>query len=309
MRNWDDFSKLWDYSFSKMGLPRDKSDRFLLVTEAALNPRKNREVMAQKIFEEHNFGACLFETQALLSLMAEGLSTGLVFDSGDGVSHVIPVVDGFIARHAIQRLNLAGRHITKYLVKLLTLRGYAFNSSADFETVREIKEAKCFVSYDPVKDRKLSNETTLLDQEYQLPDRQMIKIGRERFQAAECMFNPNLAGVEDGGFHEKIFECLAKSDIDNFIPLIQNIMLTGGTTMFPGLSSRMTRELENILTERKYGGDRTRVRKTGMLIHDPPRRKHAVFIGASFLAKCAPDDQWISASAYAENGSRILFNE
>lgn len=241
--------------------------------------------------------------------MAEGLSTGLVFDSGDGVSHVIPVVDGFIIRHAIQRLNLAGRHITKYLVKLMTLRGYAFNSSADFETVREIKEAKCFVSYDPVKDRKLANETTLLDQEYQLPDNSVVKIGRERFQAAECMFRPELAGIEDGGFHEKIYECITKCDIDNFIPLIQNIMLTGGTTMFPGLSSRMNMELEKILTEKKYGGDATRVRKTGMLIHDPPRRKHAVFIGASFLAKCAPEDQWISRQAYQENGARILFND
>ena len=180
VRNWDDFSKLWDYTFTqKLGLPQDKSDKFLLVTEAALNPRENREKMAETLFEQHNFGACLFETQALLSLMAEGLSTGLVFDSGDGVSHVIPVVDGFIIRHGIQRLNLAGRHITKYLVKLLTLRGYAFNSSADFETVREIKESTCFVSYDPVKDKKLANETTLLDMEYTLPDRTMIKIGRE----------------------------------------------------------------------------------------------------------------------------------
>ena len=164
VRNWDDFNKLWNYSFKhKMGLPDDRSDKLLLVTEAALNPRQNRVKMAEYIFERQGFGACMFETQALLSLMAEGLSTGLVFDSGDGVSHVIPVIDGFIPRHAVQRLNLAGRHITKYLVKLLTYRGYAFNSSADFETVREIKEATCFVSYDAEKDRKLANETTLLD--------------------------------------------------------------------------------------------------------------------------------------------------
>lgn len=221
VRDWEDFDKLWGYVFkSKMGLGEDKSDKMLLITEAALNPKQNRVKMAEKLFEKHNFGACLFETQAMLSLMAEGLSTGLVFDSGDGVSHVIPVIDGFVTDHAVMRLNLAGRHITRYLVKLMTLRGYAFNSSADFEAVRELKEAKCFVSYDPVKDRKLANETTLLDQEYQLPDRSIIKIGRERFQAAECMFNPSLAGIEDMGFAYKIFECLEKCDIDNFIPLI-----------------------------------------------------------------------------------------
>jgi len=112
------------------------------------------------------------------------------------------------------------------------------------------------------------------------------------------MFRPELAGVEDGGFHDKIFSCLNACEMDNFLPLVQNIMLTGGTTMFPGLSSRLTRELENTLTINKYGGDKSRVSKTGLLIHDPPRRKHAVFIGASFLAKCAPEDQWISRAAW-----------
>lgn len=97
------------------------------------------------------------------------------------MSHVIPVVDGFIMDHAIQRLNLAGRDVTKYLVRLLMQSGYAFNSSADFELVREIKEAMCFVSYDPKKDKKLADETTLLDREYMLPDKSLIRIGRERY--------------------------------------------------------------------------------------------------------------------------------
>lgn len=102
VKDWDDFNKLWDYTFKhKMGLPDDKSDRMLLVTEAALNPTKNRTKMAECIFEKHGFGACMFETQALLSLMAEGMSTGMVLDSGDGVSHVIPVVEGYIIKHAI----------------------------------------------------------------------------------------------------------------------------------------------------------------------------------------------------------------
>ena len=104
------------------------------------------------------------------------------------------------------------------------------------------------------------------------------------------MFDPSLAGVEDVGYAQKIYDTLTSCDMDAFIPLIQNITLTGGTTMFPGLSSRLTSELSAILTKEKYNGDSKRVRKTGMLIHDPPRRKHAVFIGASFLAKASPDD-------------------
>jgi actin-related protein 2 len=117
--NWDDFMQLWEYTFTKkMGI-KDFTGKRILVTEAALNPRKNREKMAELIFEHFNFSHCIFESQAVLSLMCEGHSTGIVFDSGDGVSHVIPVVDGYIMDHAVTRLNLAGRDVTKYLNKLL----------------------------------------------------------------------------------------------------------------------------------------------------------------------------------------------
>lgn len=195
--NIDDFSELWEYTFkNKLNIKtEDFPQKKIVVTEAALNSKKNREQLAEVIFERHNFGGAMFETQAVLSLAAEGERTGLVFDSGDGVSHAIPIVDGFVLKHAVERLNLAGRHVTNFLVKLLMQRGYAFNSSADFETVREIKEAMCFVSYDPVKDRKLADETTLLDKEFVLPDKTVIKIGRERFLAGECMFEPTLANI------------------------------------------------------------------------------------------------------------------
>lgn len=226
-----------------MGI-KDFPNSRLLVTEAAMNTIQNREKMAELIFESHNFGHCMFQTQAVLSLMSEGLSTGIVMDSGDGVSHVIPVVEGYLQQHSVKRLDMAGRHVTQYLVKLLTQAGYAFNSSADFETVREIKEQCCFVSYDPSKDLKLANETTILDKEYTLPDKSVIKISRERYQAAECLFEPFLAGKEDSGIAQKLFDSLQTVDIDNFVSLAQNIYLTGGTTMFAGLSTRMYKELE-----------------------------------------------------------------
>lgn len=119
IKNWDDFTALWEYTFKqRMGIKNITESR-ILVTEAALNPKKNREKMAEVIFEHFGFSHCMFESQAVLSLMCEGHNTGIVFDSGDGVSHVIPVVEGLIIDHAIRRLNLAGRDVTKYLVRLL----------------------------------------------------------------------------------------------------------------------------------------------------------------------------------------------
>ena len=163
------------------------------------------------------------------------------------------------------------------------------------------------MSYDPKKDRKLAEETTLLDKEYMLPDKTVIRIGQERYQAAECLFKPDLCGTEDVGVHHKIYDSLAQCEIDNFLPLVQTIIMTGGTTMFPGLSSRMYKELEDIMTEKKYKGMRQQVAKTGMTVHDPPRRKNAVFIGGSFLANAAPEEQWISKQQWQESGSKILF--
>lgn len=88
--------------------------------------------------------------------MAEGNTTGAVCDAGDGVSHIIPVWEGMIQADSIKRLNLAGRHVTEFLIKLLMIRGYAFNSSADFELVRDIKEKLCYMSIDIKKEKRIA---------------------------------------------------------------------------------------------------------------------------------------------------------
>lgn len=139
----------------------------------------------------------------MLVLYAQGLLTGVVVDSGDGVSHVVPVFEGFVPGHLIRRLNVAGRQITRYLIKLMLLRGYSFNRTADFETAREIKEKVisgftqgfscifiklCYVAYDLEEERNLARNTTVCIENYDLPDGTRIKIGRERFEAPEALF-------------------------------------------------------------------------------------------------------------------------
>lgn len=100
-----------------------------------------------------------------------GLTTGVVVDSGDGVTHIVPVYDGFALPHLTRRLDIAGRDVTRYLIKLLLMRGYAFNRTADFETVREIKEKLCYVSYDLELDTRLAEETTVLVESYTVSER------------------------------------------------------------------------------------------------------------------------------------------
>ena len=161
-----------------------------------MNPESNRTKLLEEMFERYDFGACNVSIQAMLTLYAQGLLTGVVVDTGDGVTHVVPVYQGFVPQNLIRRLDVAGRHITNYLIKLLLLRGYAFERTADFDTVREIKEKCCYVACDVNVERKLALETTNLMESFTLPDGRVIKIGRERFEAPEALFNPSLIDCE-----------------------------------------------------------------------------------------------------------------
>ncbi|PAA60410.1 hypothetical protein BOX15_Mlig018591g4, partial [Macrostomum lignano] len=175
--------------------------------------------------------------QAVLTLYAQGLLTGVVVDSGDGVTHICPVYDGFALPHLTKRLNIAGRDITRYLIKLLLLRGYAFNASADFETIRQLKERLCYVAYDIAQEERLSLETTVLVEKYTLPDGRVIKVSGERFQAPEALFQPHLVDVDGVGVAELLFNTIQQADMDIRPEFYKKIVLSGGTTMYPGLPS------------------------------------------------------------------------
>ena len=146
-RRYEVLMSVWNYTFYEK-LRIDPRGRKILLTEPPMNPTKNREEMCRIMFEEYGFEGVYVAIQAVLTLYAQGLQTGVVVDSGDGVTHIVPVYEGFAMPHLTRRLDVAGRDVTRHLIKLLLLRGYAFNRTADFETVRQIKEKLCYaVSY------------------------------------------------------------------------------------------------------------------------------------------------------------------
>ncbi|CAL9014864.1 unnamed protein product [Prunus brigantina] len=283
VQNWDDMGHVWDHAFYSE-LKIDPTECQILLTDPPLNPSKNREKMVETMFEKYNFAGVFIQIQAVLTLYAQGLLTGLVIDSGDGVTHVVPVVDGYSFPHLTKRMNVAGRHITSYLVDLLSRRGYAMNRTADFETVREIKEKLCYISYDYKREYQLGLETTILVKNYTLPDGRVIKVGTERFQAPEALFTPELIDVEGDGMADMVFRCIQEMDIDNRMMLYQHIVLSGGSTMYPGLPSRLEKEILDRYLDVVLKGNKDGLKKLRLRIEDPPRRKHMVYLGGAVLA-------------------------
>eukprot|EP01087_Luapelamoeba_hula_P007462 TRINITY_DN1831_c0_g1_i1.p2 TRINITY_DN1831_c0_g1~~TRINITY_DN1831_c0_g1_i1.p2 ORF type:complete len:387 (+),score=78.44 TRINITY_DN1831_c0_g1_i1:107-1267(+) len=307
VRNWEDACHVWNYAFFEK-LKVNPNDSKILLTEPPMNPNENRQKMVQTMFETYGFQGVYIAIQAVLTLYAQGLLTGVVVDSGDGVTHIVPVYEGFSLPHLTRRLNVAGRNITRYLIKLLLLRGYAFNRTADFETVRQIKEKFCFVGYDLELEKQLALETTVLMEKYTLPDGRVIKIGAERFEAPEAMFAPHLVDVESPGVAELVFDCINKSDIDTRAEFYNHIVLSGGSTMYPGLPSRLEKEIRKLYLERVCKGNQTQLAKFKCRIEDPPRRKHMVFLGGAVLAEIMKDKPafWMNKSEYEEQGVNVL---
>jgi len=293
VEDWNDMERIWTHLYTKE-LNISPEDHPVLLTEAALNPRKNREKAAEIFFETFNVPALFVSMQAVLSLYASGRTTGVVLDSGDGVTHAVPIFEGFSLPHSIIRMDVAGRDVTNHLQLLLRRSGYHFHTSAELEVVRQIKEQTCYVAYNVQKEE--GPDDVAATTPFTLPDGHVIQVGAERFRAAEVLFNPSLVGLEYGGLHEALVSSITKADLDLRRTLFSQIVLSGGSTLFPGFGDRLLNEV------RRRAPKDIKVR-----ISAPPERKYSTWIGGSILASLASfKKMWVSAEEWKEDHNVLI---
>lgn len=294
VNNWSDMEKIWQYVYTKDNLNVASEEHSVLLTEAPLNPISNREKAAEIFFEGLNAPALFCSLQAVLSLYASGRTTGCVLDSGDGVTHVIPVYEGFALPHAIQRMDIAGRHVTNQLQLLLRRSGHKFQTSSELEVVRQIKETCCVVAFNPTEQESQVQSKY----PYTLPDGTVLDIGSEAFRAPEILFKPCLVGSEELGVHDLLVKSIMKSDIDMRRVLFSQMVLAGGSTMFPGYGDRLLNEVR----KHPLSPNDMKIR-----IAAPPERLFSTWIGGSILASLSTfKSMWITKANYLEHGSRLL---
>ncbi|CAD5126490.1 DgyrCDS14607 [Dimorphilus gyrociliatus] len=209
--NWDDMEKLWHHTFYNE-LRISPEEHAILLTEAPLNPKTKRQTMTQIMFETFSSPFMYLSNQASLALYGSGRSTGVVVDSGYGVSHIVSINEGYALPHGTLRLDMAGKDLTNYLMKLLSEKGYVFTTSAEKQIVKDIKEKLGYVT--PDFEEAMRKYDSSVEMKYKLPDGQEIAIGKEAFRCPESLFKPYFLGMESDGIHRTIFNSIVKCDVD-----------------------------------------------------------------------------------------------
>lgn len=296
--DWNDMELIWRYIYSKEQLQTFSEEHPVLITESPVNPRRNRERTAEILFESFNVPALFISMQAVLSLYASGRTTGVVLDSGDGITQAVPIYEGFAIPLSIVRTDVAGRDITKFLKFLIRKEGLTLNTTAEFEVVKELKEQACYIATNSMKTSDDLNSAGDPERmSYTLPDGRTIDIGTSsRIKAPEVLFRPDLIGSESEGIHEVLVNSIAKSDLGLRKTFLENIVLSGGSTLFKGFGERLLSEVRKAVP-----------RNSHIKIFSSPKRLYSTWTGGSILANLGSFKRmWVSKREYEEEGQRAI---
>ena len=237
--------KVWQHIFQDQ-LKCDPTElQGVLLTEYPRNPKADREKMIQIMFETFEVPNCYLAKQPVMSLYTAGRSTGLVVESGDSVTQSCPIFEGYQIPHAVENMNFAGRDLHEWLQKLLiNYTSEYFTAACERGIVENIKEELCYVAQNFDEESKAAKGSSENDKPYTLPDKRVINIGGfVRIACPEHLFMPSINGRGGASLQNMTWKSVQESDIDIRKQLCQNIVLSGGSTMYAGFAERLKSEI------------------------------------------------------------------
>ncbi|MES1914828.1 MAG: hypothetical protein MHM6MM_006857 [Cercozoa sp. M6MM] len=296
----------------------------LLLGETPLRCDNERLRTAELAFDALGVPALHIAAQPILSLYASGRTTGAVLDVGHTVSHCVPIFEGFAVPHAVQRVDLAGQDVDEELRRLLARSGHRFDTSAELEVVRAIKEATCVVPDDfaaaekrlqdrlrqqmrPRRKTHAAAEATSavpaasflggdIETTYRLPDGNSVTLGAERYRATQVLFDPTICGKEHSGVHHLVTDAVTRCDLDLRQALYNTVVLAGGSTCLSGFPQRLGHELRQLLP-----------RGVAIKVVAPRNRQQSAWIGGSILASLGTFRRmWVTRQDFDECGASIF---
>ena len=292
VNNFDDYEKILGHIFNKE-LRVAPEEHYIMLTESPNNTKKNREEMAKLIFEDFNPAGLYIANSAVLSLYSSGQFNGITIDSGGDITHIVPIYDGFGIPHAYIYENYAGRDLTLYMQELLYEVGYRAYTTHEKRIVKAIKENVCYVALDFDEELK-----SVEPYDYELPDDTHITIKDQRIKCPEVLFKPAIVGKDGVGIAQACYNSILKCDIDIRKDLYNNIVLSGGNSMFNGLPERLTKEIKYLALFSM---------KDEVKVIASPERKYATWIGGSILSSIPTfESSWITKTEYEESGATIV---
>lgn len=286
--NFDDMEKIWNYLLN-YDLQLESKEYSLLLTETPFNTKSNREKMTQVMYESFSFYALFIGMEPKLSLFSSGRTNGLVVDIGDRISYFTPIFDGEIIEKGVSFVDIGGQDLTDYLSRILYEKGNVFKSS-ERNLVNYMKERLCYITDDYEKSIKNHKDEI----SYELPDGKVITLGDELFRCPEALFSPYSLGKELDGIAETTNLSIQKAGIENRVDMIENILLSGGSTKFQGLKERLEKEL-HILSPKT-----SRIK-----VIAPENRQYSVFIGGSMLSSLSSFQYNHTREEYEEYGPQL----
>lgn len=297
VQDWQNVEKIWHHTFyNELQVPPEEHP--VLLTEPPLNSVQNREKMTSVMFEVFCTPSVYIGNTAVLSLYASGRTSGCVFESGHGVSNAVPIYEGYALPHAIQQLKWGGEDASNFLVELLRKRGYLFTTPAELDSVCKIKEAvgEAALNYKASCARFKQKNGHKFEKKFTLPDKNTISVGPERLTVAEAFFQPDLMGKKDVGIHKTIVNAVKKCDLGVSRLFFKNIVLSGGSTLFPGMEARLLGELKKVVPA-----------DMAVNVLAPAERRYSAWIGGSMLSSFSTFSSMLMTKAdFDEHGASIV---